>query len=84
MLKAEDLLPIQDVSWPSEDLGTRRPKQEISRHENIPMDIVKTEPLGDPMDVDDVPAATDDLAGLYFLSSAFITNFLTTSCKIYF
>ncbi|KAK6640297.1 hypothetical protein RUM44_011983 [Polyplax serrata] len=64
MLKAEDLLPIQDVSWPSEDLGTRRPKQEISRHENIPMDIVKTEPLGDPMDVDDVPAATDDLADI--------------------
>lgn len=63
MLKADDLLPKQDITWPTEDLGSRRSKQ--SSKEAIPMDIdiVKSERLEDTIDVDDLPPPVEDLAG---------------------
>lgn len=62
MLKAEDLLPEREISWPSGDLGSRRSKNTTSQ-DGISMDIVKTEPPGDLMDVDDLPPPIDDLSG---------------------
>lgn len=66
MLKADDLLPREEITWPTEDLGSRRSRAAASSSssEAVPMEIVKPEPLDDVMDVDDLPPPVEDLAGV--------------------
>lgn len=66
MLKADDLMPLQEVTWPSEDLKSRKIKSVIPESP-APMDIVKTEPL-DVMDVDDLPPPPENLGGFFLVS----------------
>lgn len=65
MLKAEDLLPQQEMTWPSEDLGSRRLKNSVPP-EKISAAVentIKKELIEDVMDVDDLPPPVDDLSG---------------------
>lgn len=66
MLKADDLLPREEITWPTEDLGSRKSRAAASSSssEVVPMDIVKPEPLEDVMDVDDLPPPVEDLTGV--------------------
>lgn len=67
MLKADDLMPKQEVEWPTEDFGCRRRPRVVDRsikEEDMDMDISKQD-MDIALDMDDIPPPPDDLYSKY-------------------
>lgn len=64
-MTADELMPLQDVTWPSEDIGKKRGKRGNAVKTEDDMDIVKDVDI--ILDVDDIPAVPDDLYSNYLI-----------------
>lgn len=74
-LTADELMPLQDVTWPSDDAGKKRGKRggaatavktEDDMDTKQDMDVI--------LDVDDIPAIPDDLYSTYHIPVNFIAK----------